>query len=287
MTTDRLDRSITEALEAEAPPVAPSELLDNAMELITDTPQRRAAFELSFASMVGVAAAVAVVLIVAFQVGRTGTPPGGTDASDAPLPTPTPVVGPTTTPLPSLAPASENTLISIMSLRATVDLPPGWRPPRYFSGTGTAQWFECCVEGEEEAGMTFAIVDSLTLCQGPGSGSVDADTSIDDLVTALNSHSEYEATDAERVTIDGVEGVRLQVTLTQEAGSCSLSPAFPTGTPGVESFTDIWIFDVQGTTFVATGWEYIGCVHCEPGTPSDYDLRSQIVGIVESLEFQR
>lgn len=230
---------------------------------------------LALGTAAAVIAIVAVVGIYVFGGPPVGNPPDA-EATASPTPTATPEpealitgsAGPGTFTTDFYSEAGGSSPIPF-----TFDMPAGWE--------GVRPWV---ISGQ---GSTVVFVQVSGLHADPclansGDPDVAIGSTADELAAALVAHTAYEATETGTFTIDGHEGVRVQVVTPSDLdySTCEEESFWLWDGPlfaGAPSQFDIWIFDLDGTTAVALA----------ESNQVSAQGRSEIEQIVESIDIQR
>ena len=219
------------------------------------------------------AAAVVVAALLGFRFLVPGTGLGGPGPTSTPTPEPQALVqgaaGPGffTTEFFTESPATD-------PVQFTFEMPADW---------GAAQpWV--IGPNREGPGAAIAFVQVSGLFSDPcldnqGSPDVAVGSTAAELASALAEHDAYEATATGDFTVDGYEGIRMELVMPSDLDytTCQLDSFWVWDEPfvaGQPARWDLWILDLDGTTAV---------VLAEVQDASAEDL-DQIEGLVQSIQ---
>ena len=292
MSTDREVTRIVRSWLEEGVTSLPDRVLDNVLDQLPATPQRRAWWPARRYPVVNnavrIALAAAVIIVVAIAGIRIAMPgdnvvggPGGTQA-----PSPTPTAAPTATPQPlSNGPLDAGTVVATglgpsESTSVTFTVPEGWEG---FAGacvlpiTGTV--------APDGMGICFGEVnDGLYSdpCHGHGGPTdVPVGPTVDELVEALAAQTAYEATRPTDVTLGGYSGKRMDLQLPSDVASCDNGEFYPWSgsiyAQGPDNRWQLWILDVEGDRLVIIVTDFAGT------PPED---RAEQQAIVDSIQIE-
>ena len=219
------------------------------------------------------AAAVVVVALLGIRFLAPGTGTGGPGPTPTPTPEPQALVegargpGIFTTEFVSEDPAAN-------PVQFTFEMPADWAAVR--------PWVIGAAEGDSAA---IAFVQPSGIYSDPcldNQGSPDiAVGSAAELASALAEHEAYEATATGDFTVDGYEGIRMELVMPSDLDytTCQLDQFWVWEEPfyeGQPARWDLWILDIDGTTAVVLA-------EVNAATPGEQD---QIEQIVDSIQIQ-
>ena len=257
MSTDRDVTRIVRSWLEEGATALPDRVLDNVLDLLPATPQRRSWWPTrrfpqmnNLARVLIAAAAVVAVAIIGYNL-----LPGTNDVGGPPESlSPTPTLAPTSSPTPAdfsaqegggtaLAPGSY--VITYLSpLRITVTVPAGWEK-------GYLDWALFA----SRVSIAFMTVDNLYVdpcAADPRLREPAVGPTVDDLATALGNVPGLQATAPSDVTVAGFTGKRMDLTASETW--CGGEPKMWETSGGVDSPGGgpmrLWILDVDGTRLV-------------------------------------
>jgi hypothetical protein len=297
VSTDRDVTRIVRSWLEEGATTLPDRVLDDVLDRVPATPQRRSnwparrASEMNnFARLAIAAAAVVVVAIAGYNLLPRSSGPGG-------LPTPTPTQTPTQTPTPTPVPTP--TALKDGSLEAgayvahpfpapndsigfTFNVPEGWQgawPGAVIPTAGTA--------GPAGAAMAFIQVTGLFSdpCHGnqAGAPTVPVGTTVDELVGAFAGQTAYDVTPATDVTLGGYSGKQMDLQLPSDVDFAACDGgAFwvwdgPPYAQGPGNRWHLWILDVEGLRVVILAQDF--------ATTSAED-QAELLAIVDSIRIE-
>jgi len=280
VSTDRDTTRIVRSWLEEGTTVIPDRVLDNVLDQVPATHQRRAWWPArrfpilnTTALRIGIVAAVLVIAaVVGWRLLPGSVSPGGP---------PAPTVKPT--PIPRLnnqgsLPAGRYQVDASLPMMVTVAVPNGW-------STDT-NWVVIGPKGNQAPnGMAIRFHTVKNLLVHPLSPSDGAITppvgpSVDDLVNAMINHRDWTTTGPSPITIDGYLGQVVHVTL--PAGTSNATPFYLSGDEldGTYGWVagqvfDIYVVDVGGKRLVIEAFHY-------PGTSAE-DLAAQ-QAVLDSIQ---
>jgi hypothetical protein len=265
-------------------------VLEDVLASLDTTPQRRHFWpSRRFAQMnnvMRVAIGAAAVVVVAFLGYNLLPGPGGFGGTPTPGPTVTPTPAPTAAPSPSqgpwvltdgplppheyftrpFAPPNEN-------LTFTFTVPDGWVG---FGSIGATK----ATAGPSNMGFGFGLVERLYSdpCQALATGDVLVGPTVDDLATALQLQTGYEATSPADVTLGGFSGLRMDLQLPVDL-PCDMESFFVWEggiyAQGPGDRWHLWILDVEGVRVVILARDFAA-------TPAED--QAELLAIVESIQ---
>ena len=236
-------------------------------------PARRPPTMNNAAKLTLAAAAVVVAALLGFRFLVPGTGLGG------PGPTPTPTPEPRALVQGALGPGFFTTEFVTESpvtdpVQFTFEMPADW---------GAAQpWVIGPTREGPGAAIAFVQVSGLfgdPCLDNQGSPDVAVGSTAAELASALAEHEAYEATVTGDFTVDGYEGIRMELVMPSDLDytTCQLGNFWVWPEPfyaGQPARWDLWILDLDGTTAV---------VLAEVNDASAEDL-DQIEGLVQSIQ---
>ena len=283
MSSERDVTRIVRSWLEEGATALPDRVLDNVLDLVPATRQRRAAWPARrFADMnnlVRIAIAAAAVVVVAF-VGINllpGSGPGGPGATPTPGPTTTPTAPvPTATPGPAPVQLQAGSGTPIVIVVA----PFGWQ---------SQGWVLLKNDANPPNGAAFALWDVRNTYADP-CGHVDRDPAIGptaaDLATALTEIPNTTSTGPEAVTIGGRDALYVELvvdrTIPCPAGSFYVWHGLDVSNDfrfiqGVNETDRCWVVDVAGERVLIVN-------EFHPG-PTEAD-RAALQAMIDSLQFE-
>lgn len=306
MSSDRDVTHIVRSWLEEGVTDLPDRVLDEVLDQLPTTPQRRAwwpawrSFDMNNAVRLAIAAATAVVIaFVGIRFLVPGNSVGG--PTQTPVPTPTPIATPTPSPIALIG--SEGSLPAGRYLGYLVTDPvedpvgaPKWTvnvefavasgwAVRHPEGGGTCCWY---INGDRRSisfwpvANVYADACDVSTLPDPPIG-----PTVDDLITALDAQANTDMSPPIDVTVDGYAGKRFEMTPGKGVPeTCSRLSLWPdaggepgrgiliNGGPG-EDLQPVWVIDVDGNRVVIVAWS--------DGTdPQDAQA---IAGVMDSMEF--
>ncbi len=294
MSTDRDVARIVRSWLEVGPDAHPDRVLDNVLDQLPMTPQRRSWWparrfrEMNSAlKLAAAAAAVVVVAVVGINlvptqggIGGPGSPPSAPPSptrSASASPTPSGVAlpdGPLTpgtyTMVPCTAPPCP---ISDESIHLTVDVPDGW------SGVAPAAvWIgENAAPGGAAVSAGFGGDLPRDPCQTKDL--IDTGSTVDGFANAISTHPVLDATDPVDVSLGGYSGKYIDLRLPADLSSCEEFRPWEPGiyAQGPNHQWHLWILDVEGTRVVVRSMDY-------PGTSAQ--RRAELQAMVDSIQIQ-
>ncbi|HEX5589502.1 MAG TPA: hypothetical protein VFX65_04330 [Candidatus Limnocylindrales bacterium] len=289
MSTERDVTRIVRSWLAEGVTTLPDRVLDDVLDRVPATPQRRSWWPArrfakmnNLARLAIAAAAVVVVAVAGYNMLPDSAGPSGPNAS--------PSVSPSLVPSPT--PTSSGTT-------RVHDGPGVLEPGRWAMDIGTVRVFFEVPNGWQEnvvpdviwhrnsdARFSFDYVDNLYAapCAPTGLKEPPVGPTVDDLATALTSMPGIEATGPTDVAMGGFEGKLVEFNLTDANSPCqdgvflwkiaSFSEQVPLDT---NARTRVWILDVDGSRLVVSAVERSGLAST---------VRAQLRQILDSVEIE-
>jgi len=305
MSTDRDVTRIVRSWLEDGVMSLPDRVLDNVLDQLPATPQRRASWpawrlrEMNTPIRVALAAAAVVVVAV---VGINVLPPqggvGGSTPTAMPSPSPSPTASAATL---SDGPVAAGTYVSTPfrpgfdpatcmppapsgcvdpgpqpSMRFTFTVPDGW------AGIGSTVWLD---ENKPPGGAALAFNRGAWLfsdpCRNPEVGKPDIPVgpTVDDFVNAISSHPLLDATSPVDVTVGGYAGKALDLQVPADISQCDVYRPWEPGiyAHGPGHLWHLRVLDVDGVRVVIQSMEYAG-------TPSQ--RRTELQAMVDSIQIE-
>jgi hypothetical protein len=264
------DRDVTRIVRSwleEGVTALPDRVLDNVLDQLPATPQRRARWpvrrvlDMLIPSRIAVAAAAVVALavlgVIAFPKGR-GVATQGASPTPPPSPTPTPIALLLNPPSDTVLAPGTYLAGDPFGIPLTITLPAGWVGR---VGGPYAAYLDRAPVGNGDAAIELSWSQTIYAdpCHDRGFLAPQPGPSVDDLVTALAGLPGFDATTPTDVTVDGYAGKQLTLTAPASFDACTLSPdgyrlwRLPLG--GIWSFSPdqheaLRIVEVQGRRLV-------------------------------------
>ena len=283
MSADRDVNRIVRSWLEDGATVLPDRVLDNVLDQLPATPQRRAWWparrfqEMNSALKLAIAGAAVVVVAI---VGINLLPRNDGVGVPGPSPTPTPSPSPTASPQLFLnGPLDPGTVVTETDpIKLTFTVPEGWTA---FEGS--------CVlppggtEAPDGMGICFGGVKAGLYSDPCHRGPMDVPVgpTVDDLVEALSQQSAYDATAPVEVTLGGYSGKRIDLQLPHDISSCDNGEFFPWEgsiyAQGPGNRWHLWILDVEGYRSVITSTDYAG---------TSEENRAEQQAIIDSIQIE-
>ncbi len=290
MSTDRDVTRIVRSWLEDGATALPDRVLDNVLDQIPATPQRRALWPArrfvdmnTFTRFALAAAALVVVAVigVSFLPGGGGIGGFGPTPSASPSPTATPTASPAALPdgaltagkyvmVPCYAPPCT---ITDESIHVTIDVPNGW------SGVAPAAvWI-----GDNAApdGAAIGVGFGGNLPRDPCSTTdlISTGATVDGFANAIAAHPVLDATDPVNVSLGGYSGKYIDLRLPADLSSCVEFRPWEPGiyAQGPNHQWHLWILDVAGTRVVVASMDY-------PGTSAQH--RAELQAMVDSIKIE-
>jgi hypothetical protein len=284
MSTDRDTTRIVRSWLEEGVTTLPVPVLDDVLDQLPTTPQRRATWwptrriaNMNIIAKVGLAAAVVVAAVLGFNrlVAPNLGAPGLDDPSPIPSATPQLLGDQPLDPGPVIATgfgASES-----VTFRFTA--PDGWVG---FSGVGVLP--ETGTEAPDGMGIVFGEVNAglfRDACRWAASDEVPVGPTVDDLANAFVEQASYEVSTPVDVSLGGYSGKRVELQLPSDVESCDNREFYPwvgsVFAQGPDNIWDVWMLDVDGDRLVIIASRF-------PGTSAED--RAEQEAIVDSINIE-
>jgi hypothetical protein len=296
MSSDREVNRIVRSWLEEGVTTLPDRVLDNVLDQLPATPQRRArwpARRLNPMNTVRFAVAAAAV-VVAAVVGINLMPGPGVGTGPTAAPSPTPTSSPITTALPAFGALAPGTYVidSPFPLRVSMVLGEGWN---VWSGvtSGVAAIYKDSPDPPNGKGIIVTLVANVYAdpCDASAGALVpQLGSTVDDLATALAGQPMTESSPVTDTSIDGYTGRYLEYTYPENYVPGPGDPGCEGGQslvrwPSVAGdrqalmgeHDKVWILDVDGVRLVIDAFSFPGA------TPADH---AEIQVIVESIQIE-
>lgn len=289
MSTDRdVNRIVRSWLEVGVTSL-PDRVLDNVLDQLPATPQRRAWWPArryramnSFAKLAVAAAAVVVVAIVgiSFSPRAGGVAGPGSNATPTPTPSPVPSASPVALRDGALTPgtyvfvpcSAPPCTTSDESIHLTIDVPSGW------SGVlPGAVWID---DNAAPGGAALGIGFGGDLPRDPclTEDLIATGSTVDGFANAIATHPILDATDPVDVSLGGFSGKYIDLRLPADLPCEEFRPWEPgIYAQGPNHQWHLWILDVAGTRVVVGAMDY-------PGTSAQ--RRAELQAMVESIQIE-
>jgi hypothetical protein len=225
MSTDRDTTRVVRSWLEEGRTTLPDWILDDVLDRLPATPQRRSRWPArrfsdmnGYAKLLIAAAAVIAIAVVGISLLPRGTGPGGLQPSATPGPTATPSAEPTeVSRLPNSGPIEPGTyLLGPTTMRITV--PSGWD-----AGFGG---FDIRKHRDQPNEVGLSSSDEIRVFEDACATDVTpppTGPSAEDLVAALQAQDNSDVSEPVDVTVDGHSGVRIDITAPEglDIASCT------------------------------------------------------------------
>jgi hypothetical protein len=301
MSTDRDVTRIVRSWLEEGVTALPDRVLDNVLDQLPATSQRRAPWparrlnEMNNALKLALsAAAVVVVAVVGINLlPRQGGIGPGAPPSAPPSPTRSASATPTASgvALPD-GPLTPGTYVMVPcsappcptsdeSIHLTIDVPSGW--------FGVVPGAVLIDGNEAPGGAALGVGGGADLYRDPCltteriangvSPDIDVGTTVDGFANAVATHPVLDATDPVDVSLGGYSGKYIDLRLPADLSSCVEFRPWEPGiyAQGPNHQWHLWILDVAGTRVVVQSMDY-------PGTSAQ--RRAELQAIVESIQIE-
>jgi hypothetical protein len=304
MSTERDVTHIVESWLEEGVTVLPDRVLDNVLDQLPATPQRRAWWPAwrttSMNTSLRIALAAAAVVVVAVvglnlvpRSGGIGVPVATATPAPTPSPTPSPASVSSSAPSPRVAslPGEQMPIVpgtygldDPFELPVALTIGSGWT-----SWSGSTQYGMAIYKDSPDPpagkGIIVIVVDDVyaDVCD-PSKGPLTPrlGPTVDDLVAALSSQPGTTVSPPEDVSVAGYSGKILEYTATGEGAGCEVLHRWPTLLGDRQALPNehdrLWILDVDGVRLVIDAFSFSGA--------SAADL-AEIEAIVQTLEVGR
>ena len=292
MSTDRdVDRIVRSWLD-EGVTTLPDRVLDNVLDQVPATPQRRAWWparrfrdmntNARYLSAVAAVAVVAVIGVLALpRLGDIGGPSSTPTPSPTPSPSPTPT--PTASPSPSptggpgavhdgplapatytIGPAGPESFMACAAptgctntVAVELTVPDGW------SGVGNDSIWLTDGGNEPPAGAGLLFVRGADLYVDPCGaepGTIKVGPKVEDFAEALAAHPVLDVTTPVDVTLAGHSGRYVDLQVPSDLAACSVYRPWEPGlfAQGPSQRWHLWILDVAGERLVVQSTDYTG-----------------------------
>jgi hypothetical protein len=294
MSTDRdVTRIVRSWLEVGVTAL-PDRVLDNVLDQLPATPQRRAWWPArrfnamnNALKLVIAAAAVVVVAFVGINllprqggIGGQGAPPS-TPPSPTRSASATPSASGVALPDGPLAPGTYEMVpcsappcpMSDDSIHLTIDVPSGW--------SGVAPAAVWIAENAAPGGTAVGVGFGGDLPRDPclTTDLIDTGSTVDGFANAIAAHPVLDATDPIDVSLGGYSGKYIDLRLPADLSSCEEFRPWEPGiyAQGPSHQWHLWILDVAGTRVVVQSMDY-------PGT--SVQRRAELQAMVDSIQIE-
>jgi hypothetical protein len=314
MSTDRDVTRIVRSWLEDGATALPDRVLDNVLDQLPATPQRRAWWPArrfgemnNFAKFAVAAAAVALVAFVGFRLlpGQGNT--GGPQPSDSPSPSQSQTASPSAGRVPAEFPEGElqagsYTVAPFSSgegmchvppqsgcsetdadntIRVTITVPDGW------SGIDRAVWLE---ENQPPSGAALGFGRGAWLLSDPCkyiATDVPVGPTVADFVDAVAEHPILDTTPPVDVTLAGYTGKYFDLQVPADISNCQTEPGGDTPIyrpwePGIYAQGPghrwhLWVLDVDGIRVVVQSMDYAG---------TSEQRRTELQAMVDSIQIE-
>jgi hypothetical protein len=164
----------------------------------------------------------------------------------------------------------EFSFLGIPATRASIEVPDGF--------TDGSHWYVVSPDGDTFLGLWTTQSIERDACLAPDDDDITPGPSVEELASALVDQGSTETSEPTEVSLDGYDGIYLEVSGPVDLGSCGAGPGLANGR-GIYSddqLDRLWILDVDGQRLV------VDAASGPTSSPAEVDALSSMV---ESIEF--